>query len=120
MGNNVDLTRYKDELIPFKAGETIFKSKDPGDVMYLVTRGDVEILIHDKVVEQVGPGGVIGEMALLDNAPRSATATAKTDCLLLAIDRERFQAQVAKSPSFALQVMRIMAERLRRVDQFIS
>ena len=120
MENNVDLAKYKDELIPFKTGETIFKNNDPGDVMYLVTRGEVEILIHDKVVEEVGPGGVIGEMALLDNAPRSATATAKTDCLLLAIDRERFQSQVAKSPNFALQVMRIMAERLRRVDKFIS
>lgn len=120
MENNVDLTRYKDELIPFKAGEIIFKSDEPGEVMYLITRGEVVILIHDKVIEEVGPGGVIGEMALLDKAPRSATATAKTDCLLLAIDRDRFQHQVAKSPSFALQVMRIMAQRLRRVDKFIS
>lgn len=120
MENSVDLTRYRDELIPFKAGEVIFKSNDLGDFMYLVTKGEVEVLIHDKVVETVGPGSVIGEMALLDLAPRSATATAKTDCLLLAIDRERFQLQVGKSPSFALQVMRIMAERLRRVDKFIS
>ena len=119
MGNDIDLTRYKDELIPFKAGDNIFKSNESGDVMYLVAKGEVEISIHDKVVENVAPGGVIGEMALLDMGPRSATATAKTDCLLLAIDRERFQLQVGKSPSFALQVMRIMAERLRRVDKFI-
>jgi CRP/FNR family transcriptional regulator, cyclic AMP receptor protein len=119
MGDNVDLTKYKDELIPFKTGEVIFKSDEPGDVMYLVTKGEVELWIHDKVVENVGPGGVIGEMALLDMGPRSATATAKTDCLLLAIDLERFQNQVHKSPNFALQVMRVMAERLRRVDQFI-
>lgn len=120
MENNVDLAKYKNELIPFKAGELIFKRNEPGDVMYLVTKGEVEILIHDKVVENVAPGGVIGEMALLDMGPRSATATAKTDCLLLSIDRERFQFQVGKSPNFALQVMRVMAERLRRVDQFIS
>jgi CRP/FNR family cyclic AMP-dependent transcriptional regulator len=119
MDDNVDLTKYKDELISFKAGDVIFKSDEPGDVMYLVTKGEVEIWIHDKVVENVAPGGVIGEMALLDMGPRSATATAKTDCLLLAIDRERFENQVRKSPSFALQVMRNMAERLRRVDQFI-
>ncbi len=119
MENSVDLTRYKDELIPFKAGECIFQKNDLGDYMYLVTKGEVEILIHDKVVEIVSPGGVIGEMALLDMGPRSATATAKTDCLLLAIDRERFRAQVQKSPNFSLQVMRAMAERLRRVDQFI-
>jgi CRP-like cAMP-binding protein len=58
-------------------------------------------------------------MALLDLGPRSATATAKSDCLLLAIDQGRFQQQVKKSPSFSLQVMRIMAERLRRLDKFI-
>jgi CRP/FNR family transcriptional regulator, cyclic AMP receptor protein len=119
MGNNVDLTKYKDELISFKAGEVIFNNNEPGNVMYLITKGDVEISIHDKVVENVSPGGVIGEMALLDMGPRSATATARTDCLLLAIDRERFKVQVGKSPSFALQVMRIMAERLRRVNKFI-
>jgi len=119
MKNNVDLTKYQDELLSYNAGEVIFKKDDLGNVMYLVTKGNVEISIYDKVVETVGPGGVLGEMALLDMGPRSATATAKTDCLLLAIDRERFQIQVGKSPNFALQVMRIMAERLRRLDKFI-
>lgn len=119
MTDSVDLAKYKDELMPFKTGDVIFRKDEPGHVMYLVTQGEVEILIHDKVVEKVMPGGVVGEMALLDLGPRSATATAKTDCLLLAIDRERFQQQVKKSPSFSLQVMRIMAERLRRLDKFI-
>jgi CRP-like cAMP-binding protein len=119
MTNSVDLGKYQDELMPFKAGDMIFQKDEPGDVMYLVTRGEVEILIHDKVVEKVSPGGVIGEMALLDLGPRSATATARTDCLLLPIDLERFQQQVQKSPSFSLQVMRIMAERMRRLDKFI-
>jgi CRP-like cAMP-binding protein len=119
MTNSVDLDKYKNELMPFKAGDLIFEKGDPGRVMYLVTKGEVEILIHDKVVETVAPGGVLGEMALLDTGPRSATATAKTDCLLLAIDQDRFQQQVKKSPRFSLQVMRIMAERLRRLDRFI-
>lgn len=119
MGDAIDLNKYKDELISFKTGEIVFRINEPGNVMYLVTQGEVEIWIHDKVVEKVSPGGVIGEMALLDMGPRSATAKAKTDCLLLTIDRERFQSQVHKSPGFALQVMRVMAERLRRLDQFI-
>jgi CRP-like cAMP-binding protein len=58
-------------------------------------------------------------MAILDRGPRSATVTAKTDCLLLAIDRERFENQVRKSPQFSIQVMRVIAERLRRLDHFI-
>jgi CRP-like cAMP-binding protein len=119
MTNPIDLAKYEDELMPFKTGDFIFKKNDPGETMYLVARGEVDILIHDKVVETVSPGGVIGEMALLDLGPRSATATARTDCLLLPIDRERFQQQVSKSPSFSLQVMRIMAERMRNVDKFI-
>lgn len=119
MTNSVDLAKYEDELMPFKADDLIFKKDDPGDVMYLVTQGEVDILIHGKVVETVSPGGVIGEMALLDLGPRSATATARTDCLLLPIDGERFKQQVSKSPSFSLQVMRIMAERMRRLDNFI-
>ena len=119
MTNSIDLKKYKNELMPFKAGDLIFRKGDPGSVMFLVTEGEVEILIHDKVVETVSPGGVIGEMALLDMGPRSATATAKTDCRLLPIDQERFQQQVQKSPSFSLQVMRIIAERLRRLDKFI-
>jgi CRP/FNR family transcriptional regulator, cyclic AMP receptor protein len=119
MDETVDLSKYRDGLIPFKAGKIIFQKGDPGDVMYLITKGEVEILIHGKVVEKVAAGGVVGELALLDMGPRSATVIASTDSLLLAIDRERFENQVKKSPNFSLQVMRVMAERLRRLDQFI-
>jgi len=119
MTDAIDLAKYKDELIPFKAGDVIFRENEPGDVMYLVAQGEVEILIHDSVVENVAPGGVVGEMALLDMGPRSATAKAKTDCLLLTINRERFLRQIKKSPNFSLQVMRIMAERMRHLDKLI-
>jgi len=116
---DVDLSKYREGLEAFSAGDVIFQKDDLGDVMYLVTQGEVEILINGKVVETVTDGGVIGEMAILDMGPRSATATAKTDCLLLAINRERFELQVQKSPKFSIQVMRVMAERLRRLDRFI-
>ena len=119
MTNTSDLNNQNDELISFMAKDLVFQKDEPGSAMYLVIEGEVDILIHGKVLETVGPGGVIGEMALLDMGPRSATATAKTDCLLLTIDRERFQQQVRKSPGFSLQVMRIMAERLRRLDKYI-
>jgi CRP-like cAMP-binding protein len=119
MTNSVDLNRYKEDLMPFGVGDLIFKKDEPGHVMYMIVQGTVEITLHDKVLEEIGPGGVVGELALLDMGPRSATAKAKTDCLLLAIDRERFQEQVKKSPSFSLQVMRIMAERMRRMDKLI-
>ncbi len=119
MTQDVPLSRYRDELVSFKTGQVIFKRNEPGDVMYLITRGEVEIDIRGKLIERVEPGGVIGEMALLDMGPRSATATAHSDCLLLPINRERFEQQVKKSPQFALKVMKVMAERLRRLDHFI-
>lgn len=119
MTDTVNLDKYKEELVPYGAGDVIFSKNDFGEVMYLVVKGEVEILIRGKVVEKVAPGGVIGEMALLDMGPRSATAIASTNCLLLPIDRERFEQRVKRSPNFSLQVMRVMAERLRRLDQFI-
>ncbi|HEU5100134.1 MAG TPA: Crp/Fnr family transcriptional regulator [Roseiflexaceae bacterium] len=61
-----------------------------------------------------GPGGIVGEMALIDDRPRSATAVAATDCRLVPIDERRFTFLVQQTPMFALAVMRVMAERLRR------
>jgi CRP-like cAMP-binding protein len=67
-------------------------------------------------VETVGEGGIIGEMGLIDRGPRSATAIAKTDCKLVPLNEQRFTFMVQETPNFALQVMRIMADRLRRMD----
>ena len=74
------------------------------------------MLIHGKLVEQLDAGGVIGEMALIDTGTRSATAIAKTDCKLAPISKKRFHFLVQQTPHFALQLMRIMADRLRRSD----
>jgi CRP-like cAMP-binding protein len=84
--------------------------------MYAVSEGEVDILVHGKVVETVGPGGILGEMALIDTKPRSATAIAQTDCKLVPISEKRFTFLIQQTPHFALQVMRVMAERLRRMD----
>lgn len=84
--------------------------------MYIVVEGDVDIVISDKVIETVGPGGILGEMALIDNKARSATAIAKTDCKLLPINKTHFVFLVQETPYFALQVMRTMAERLRYMN----
>lgn len=98
----------------FTAGQVIFKEGDAGDVMYSVLSGEVEIVIADKVVELVQTGSILGEMALIDNHPRSATAIAKTDCNLAVINQKRFIALIQQTPFFAIQVMSLMADRLRR------
>ena len=112
----IDLFRNVDNAQSFAAGAKIFGEGDAGDTMYVVIEGAVELHVKGKLVDELGPGGALGEMALIDSAPRSATAVAKTDCKLAPIDERRFKFLVQQTPNFALQLMRIIAERLRRMD----
>jgi CRP/FNR family transcriptional regulator, cyclic AMP receptor protein len=93
---------------------------DIGSVMYVISAGEVNIAVSNQVVETAGPGSIVGEVALIDAAPRSASAVAKTDCDVVVIDQHRFEFLVQQTPYFALEVMQIMADRLRRADQLIS
>lgn len=100
----------------YSAGEAIFKEGDPGDAMYVVMSGHVRISHGNRSLELVEGGGIFGEMALADPAPRSAAATAETDCEVVPVDANRFQFMVHHTPFFALQVMRIMTGRLRAMN----
>jgi CRP/FNR family transcriptional regulator, cyclic AMP receptor protein len=104
----------------FSAHDTIFEKGDLRTVMYVVQDGEVEIRLGDKVLEVVGPDGIFGEMAMVDGQPRTATAVARTDCKLVPIDQKRFQFLVQQTPYFAIEVMRILVEPLRRADQLIE
>ena len=103
----------------FDAGQVIFREGDPVGKMYVVAEGEVTIMVGSRVVEIAGPGSIFGEMALIDGSPRSATVTAKTDCELAAIDERRFEVLVQQNPYFAVEVMRVMANRLRKADRLI-
>ena len=100
----------------FAAGQTIFTQGQPGDKMYVVKEGDVELLINGKPIMTVTKGGLFGEMALIDPDTRSATAIAQTDCVLIAIDEPQFKKLIQTTPKFALEVMKVMAQRLRHMD----
>src|SRR5262245_45807313 len=115
MGVTIDLFRNDSETVAFEEGEVIFREGDPGEAMYVVVEGEVELKVRDKVVETVGPGGVIGELALIDRAPRIATATALSDCRLAVIPEKRFLFMVQQTPHFSLQILRVVADRLRRM-----
>jgi CRP-like cAMP-binding protein len=93
--------------------KTLMKEGEAGVFMYVVQDGTVAISIKGKVVEKVGPGGVFGEMALVDKSPRTATATAESDCSLLTINRTDFLALVKARPDFAMSILRALADRLR-------
>jgi CRP/FNR family cyclic AMP-dependent transcriptional regulator len=115
----MDLFRNEEDARPFAAGQKIFSEGETGELMYVVVEGRVDLLVKGKLVEQLGPGGVLGEMALIDTGTRSATAVAKTDCRLAPITEKRFQFLVQQTPNFALQLMRIIADRLRRMDNLL-
>jgi CRP/FNR family transcriptional regulator, cyclic AMP receptor protein len=97
----------------FAAGALIFAEGQPGDVMYIIREGEVSIEIRGAVVETLQAGDIFGEMSLIDHAPRSASAVARTDCIIVPIDRKRFSYLVQQTPYFALRIMQVMSARLR-------
>jgi CRP-like cAMP-binding protein len=84
--------------------------------MYVVLDGRVAVSLKDRVVERVGPGGVVGEMALIDQSPRVATATAETACTLLSINRKDFLLFIKTKPDFSMSLLKSLAERLRHMN----
>jgi len=110
----VSVQRGEKDIRHFAAGQPLFVEGAAADGMYSVLNGEVEIFKNGKVRETVRSGGFFGELALLDDQPRSATAVARTDCAIAVVNARRFQTLVQQTPFFALQVMHVMAERLRR------
>ena len=101
------------EIVSLNEGETIFVEGEPGDRMYIVILGEVDIRYRGRLLAVAHAGELIGEMALIDRDVRSATAIARSDCLLAPVDSERFLSMVQQAPTFALQVMQILVKRLR-------
>jgi len=116
MGVTMDLFAIEDDPRVCEAGEVIFREYDMGAEMYVVLEGQVDLRIGDTIVETLGPGEPFGEMALIDQAPRTATAIAKTDCKLAVISEKRFLFMVQTTPHFAQRLMKVMADRLRRMN----
>jgi CRP-like cAMP-binding protein len=113
----IKLLAGSDEFESYAAGEAIFREGDPGECMYCVKTGVVEVVAGGRVLETLEAGHVFGEMALVDNQPRSATARAKTDCQVVPIDEKTFFFLVQQTPNFALQLMRVLSERLRQTTR---
>jgi CRP-like cAMP-binding protein len=101
----------------FEADRKIFVRDDTGKCMYVVRSGKVSIMAAGAVLENVGPNGIFGEMALIDGSPRSATAVAREPTEVAVIDERTFLYLVDKDPRFALQILRLLAARLRRMTE---
>jgi CRP-like cAMP-binding protein len=101
----------------FAAGQVVFREGESADHMFAVVKGSVDITINGKTVETVDEGGVFGEMALVEDHPRTATVTARKDAELVRVDRKRFLFLVQQTPYFSLQLMGIIAKRLRQMNE---
>ena len=109
-----EILQHEPDSRRIKAGETIFSEGAPGDNMYAVLDGEIEIRKADVVLETVRRGGIFGEMALIDEKTRSAGAIATADSTIVAIGQRRFMTLVQQTPFFAVQVMQVLSARLRR------
>ncbi|MBH8565002.1 cyclic nucleotide-binding domain-containing protein [Nostoc sp. CENA67] len=103
----------------FAAGEVIFEEGQPGDFMYGIVEGQVDISINGKIVETIEPGDVFGTGVLVGVKKRTYTAIAKTDCKLAFLDEKRFLFAVQETPMFALNVIKNYSERLSRLQHMV-
>ncbi|KAF0162891.1 MAG: cyclic nucleotide-binding protein [Rhodocyclaceae bacterium] len=114
------LFRDDPRMLAVRAGVELFSQDDPADLMYVLTTGEARIRVGQREVERLLPGAIVGEMALIDQQPRSATVEAVTDCEFVCVDEKRFKFLVTETPGFALGVMKVLADRLRSADHMIG
>jgi len=106
------------EIVPLNPGEFLFREGDPAHALYIVKRGLLRVVSGSTVYETLRAGGIVGEMAIVEEGGRrSASVIAGTRAELLEIDVPKFLSLVAHTPDFSLAVMRVMAHRLRIMNQ---
>jgi CRP-like cAMP-binding protein len=115
--NFLDLLPEKHKSVQVYPGETLFQKGDRAVAVYVVKSGKLEIFDGDGVYETVGPGDLLGEMALIDKAPRSASVRAVSECAVAPIDAQKFITMIESHTGFGIAVMRVLVRRLRAMDE---
>ena len=103
----------------YPPGAIIFNEGDPGNCLYVVQSGVIEMVIGDTVVEVCGPNEALGFMSVIDQSPRSSTARVRQTAQLSIIDQRKFRFMVDEVPNFAMYVMSAMARRIRGMSNVI-
>ncbi len=104
-------------VVSVPSGLVLFRAGEPATNMYVLIEGLAEVHVGDQVIEVARPGALLGEMAMVSSAVRSATVITRTGCRLVSIDVSQFDILVRESPEFARHVMAVMAERLRHMNE---
>ena len=116
----LEMFRDWEDIEECRARTVIFTEHDPAEVMYVILSGEVELTLHGEPLGLEGEGGIIGEMAMINSATRSATATALTKVKLARLNRDQFRLFVSENVDFSLHVMAVLANRLRAVNKYIT
>jgi CRP-like cAMP-binding protein len=101
-------------------GEKLFTKGDPATTMYVVRSGALQVHDGNVVYETVGPGGILGEMAIVDGGHRSAGVRAEHESEVIPIDQARFLRMVERTPFFAIRIMRVLTRRLRATNERVK
>ena len=119
---SLELFRNAEDARTFGQGETVFKAGDAGNEMFVIIEGAAEVLAGDRWVATLGPGDIVGEMALIDDDHlRTANVRAISTLKVAPVDRRQFAFLLRNHPSFGFEVMKTMADRLRRMtDSVVS
>src|SRR6478736_8889707 len=114
--NPAELFSHETNPLQLAAGEVLFKEGDTGDAMFVLLDGELDVMVGDTVVASSRRGDLLGEMALIDQSPRSATIIARAPAQLARLDAQRFQRLIQQHPFFAMHVMKVLAARIRQKD----
>ncbi len=118
--NPEDLFCHENNTKNLAPGDVLFRAGDPGDAMFVLLEGAMNVMIGDKIVEQSTRGAILGEMTLIDQSPRGATVIAREPSRLAKIDQRRFLHLVQLNPFFATHVMKVLADRLRQMNLLLG
>ena len=114
------LFQDRNDGIRLSPGAVLFEKGDPGDCMYVVRSGQLQISDGDVIYEVVSPGGLVGEMAIVDGLPRSAAVRALTEAEVIPVSQESFLLTIQQSPFFAIRMMQVLSQRLRAMDELVT
>ncbi len=119
--SKLKLLAFTSERITFHADQTLFKQGDMGDAAYVIISGEADVIVDTpsgpRTIATIGEHDFVGEIAILCDVPRTATVTAKSDLTTLCISKDLFFRMVCEFPEMAIEIMRVLAQRLERTTR---
>jgi CRP-like cAMP-binding protein len=115
--NMLEYFKNWDDIVEFPKKTQLFRELEPADYMYVVLSGEIEVSLRGEPLGAELEGGIVGEMAMINDSTRSATATTLSAVRVARVSRDQFRDTIRENPDFALHIMAVIANRLRVADQ---